>query len=182
LVFPTDKFKVTFKYGRFFDARKIGVDNLIGLAILKIDSDKYIGPQLGSSKELQNGAWITVIGNSYGIPSTVNFGNFENLTEDGLMRLSINASTGASGGAVLNIDGEIIGVLIARDADFQNDARTSNSAQNVSNSPPYSNNLLSSLGASGGQCYAVFIEMVKEIIDQLIQNDTVNHGYPGVSS
>jgi serine protease Do len=181
-VYSAEKIEVTFKNGKSFSAKKIGIDNLTGLAILKINAGKFAGPKPDRPSKLNEGAWIVVVGNSYGIPATVSFGNYESQTEEGFFRLLVNASPGSSGAAVLDIDGNIIGVLVARESENQVVNTGSNPANYASNQGPYPIKLLNSLGTPGGRCFAVPIEMAKEIAHQIIRDGKVSRGYLGIST
>jgi serine protease Do len=177
-VYEAKDFEVTFKNGVSYPAAKIGVDYFSGLAVLKISGKSFTIPKQGKASDLNKGAWIAVVGNSYGMPATVNFGNYDSYTEEGLLQLSVNASPGASGGAVLNTDGEIVGVLVARRVD----ARPHIAGQNV---PPAANfptdsETLDIPGTPSGKCYAVPMETVRDIANQIIKDGRVRRGFLGI--
>ena len=115
--YDVGKHSVTFNNGDSYPAEKIGVDHQSGLAVLKILGDGFKKPSWGKSEKLKSGAWIMVLGNSYGTPATVNFGVYEGRSDENFLKLAVGVSPGGSGGAVLNTDGEIVGVLIARETE-----------------------------------------------------------------
>jgi serine protease Do len=177
--YGADEFEITFKNGAEYPAEKIGVDHQTGLAVLKIDHDDLRPPEWGSTPELRDGAWMMVVGNSYGIPATVNFGTFSGRTDEGFLQLSVDVSPGASGGAVLSTDGDIVGILIAREAD----------PGNATYGPTHDKLLRSYAGPeffelmrkSGDKAIAVPIEMVVDVVDQLIETGEVKRGFLGIS-
>jgi serine protease Do len=179
-VYEAAKFSVIFKNGRTIEATKVGVDYRSGLAILKITNGKYAVPEWGRTDKLGKGAWITVVGNSYGVPATVNFGYFSGLTNDGLLGLAVNASPGSSGGAVLNIDGQVVGVLVAREAGTLGSVDSAALARAAD--APYSMQLLNGLGNPGGLCYAVPIDVAMNISTQIVKFGKVHRGFIGVRS
>jgi S1-C subfamily serine protease len=181
-VYAAEKIEVTFKNGKSYPARKIGVDNLTGLAILKINAGKFAGPKPDRPHKLSGGAWIVVVGNSFGVPATVNFGNYECQTEEGFLRLLVNASPGSSGAAIIDIDGNLIGILVAMESEYPAANAGSNSVNYTSNQGPYPIKLLNGLGTPVGRCLAVPIEMAKGIACQIIRNGKVSRGYLGIST
>lgn len=177
--YGADEFEITFKNGAEYPAEKIGVDHQTGLAVLKIDCDDLKPPEWGSTPKLRGGAWIMVVGNSYGIPATVNFGTFSGRTDEGFLQLSVDVSPGASGGAVLSTDGDVVGILIAREAD----------PGQAIYGPAHDELLRSYAGPeffelmrkSGDKAIAVPIEMVVNVVDQLIETGEVERGFLGIS-
>lgn len=179
-VYNADEFEVTFKDGAAFSAEKIGIDHQTGLAVLKIESDDLKPPKWVSSPELRDGAWIMVVGNSYGIPATVNIGTFSERTDEGFLQLNVDVRPGASGGAVLNTDGKIAGILIAREADsrflIKGLARDEFLRSYSGNS-----RFLDLMRKSEDKAIAIPIDMVADVADQLIEAGEVRRGFLGIS-
>lgn len=169
-------FMVIFKNGKSFAASKVGCDFQSGLAVLKINTPKYPTPKWGKPAELENNGWIIVIGNSYSIPSTVNFGNYIGLTDDGLMRLSVNVNPGSSGAAVLDTEGGIVGILIAREA-YGRTSKASLAGNPVRSDKNRSND--DSNHAMTG--YAIPIDLACKIVNQIINTGHVTRGFLGVN-
>ena len=109
-----DEISVTFKNGDSYPAELVGIDRLSGIALLKIDPVDRQTPKFGDPYKLKKGAWIIVIGNSYEIAGSVNFGVYSGITDEGMLQISVQAGPGSSGGAVFNTNGEIIGILVAQ--------------------------------------------------------------------
>ena len=109
-----DHFKVTFANGESYEAEPVGVDHETGLAVLKIKGNRqFESPPWGTASSLKEGDWVLFVGNSYDNPSSVNIGTFSGIDDDGLLELGLNVKPGSSGGAVLNTDGKVIGILVA---------------------------------------------------------------------
>ncbi len=178
-VYGAGEFEITFKDGTSFIAEKIGIDHQTGLAVLKIDSDALNPPKWESTPELRNGAWIVVVGNSYGIPATVNIGTFSKRTDEGFLQLSVDVRPGASGGAVLNTEGKIVGILVAREADSRKTIQSSASDQFLQSYA--GSQLFDLMRKSGNSAIAIPIEMVSDVVDQLIETGEVKRGFLGIS-
>lgn len=106
--------------GRAFPARIIGKDYLTDLAVLKIDAEDLSVVRFGDSSALRVGEWVLSIGNSLGFEYTVSAGivsaKGRYLLEDGVRPYSNMIQTdapinlGNSGGPLVNMRGEVIGV------------------------------------------------------------------------
>ncbi len=107
-------FKVTLSNRKEYKAKLVGMDIQTNLAILKVDARGLIKARFGNSDRTKEGSWVTVVGNSYGLPTAVSFGIVNGIREDGTIQMSVNVSPGNSGGPVLNIKGEVIGLVSAK--------------------------------------------------------------------
>lgn len=174
--FTADNFEVTFKSGESYNADRVGVDHETGLAVLKIKSDKkFKTPKFGKDSQIKQGDWILVVGNSYDKPATVNVGTFDGIDEDGLYNLAINISPGSSGGAVMNTDGEIIAVIVAKENFFG--GLNSNTHKKVFKDYFVFN----SADWSVDNALAVPYDKVKDIAEQLIEYGEIKRGFLGIS-
>jgi serine protease DegQ len=179
-VYDADHFEVRFKNGESYPAEKIGVDRQTGLAVLKIDVGDLKEPRWGEASGLKDGAWILVVGNSYGIPATVNFGILSGRTDEGFLELGVDVSPGSSGGAVLDTDGRVVGVVIAVETDLESFA--DDSVRNAYLQSMYSAKRFPGLSRkSENKAIAVPAEQVKDIADQLIKYGEVKRGFLGIS-
>jgi len=172
-------FNVTFKDGRSFPALKMGADNYTGLAVLKILGPQPIIPNWREAKSLSDGDWVILIGNSFDRPSTISFGSFHSGTEEGFLVLSMNADPGSSGGAILNIDGDIVGVLVAREID--KGQAGSYSSFSMASSAQTGIAFFDQMGGNRTS-YAVPFETARRIADQLVQHGKISRGYLGIST
>jgi serine protease Do len=158
-----DKITVTLSDNQQVDAELVGTDPQSDVALIKINVS---GPlptiPLGDSEALEVGEWVIAIGNPFGLSQTVTVGV---VSAKGRSRVGINEyenfiqtdaaiNPGNSGGPLLNIHGEVVGI---------------NSA------------LYSRTGGYMGIGFAIPINMVKSIEDQLQKHGKVTRGWLGVA-
>lgn len=114
-----DTITVTLKNGETFDAKVMGSNPEIDLAVVKIDTKKPLPyAELGDSDSLQIGEWVVAIGNPFGFQETVTAGiisalnrSLENPKEHGsLIQTDAAINPGNSGGPLVNLDGKVIGI------------------------------------------------------------------------
>lgn len=160
-----DTFQVEFEDGRIYEATLIGSDDLTDLAVLQIDASGLTPVEFGSSESLRVGDPALAIGNplgqeggasvSVGIISafnrTVEFGDETFLS--GMIQTDAAINSGSSGGALLDAEGNLIGIT---------------SAIGVSQAGPE------------GIGYAIPIEMVNRITAEIIETGDVVHPFLGV--
>ena len=104
------------------DVRVVGYDVFTDLAVLKIGTDRLIAAQWGDSDKLEVGDWVLAVGNPYGLDRTVTFGILSAKDRRGLkegspyqvfLQSDAAVNPGNSGGPLLNIRGEVIGINTA---------------------------------------------------------------------
>ncbi len=126
VIFPDDK---------KFDAKVLAKDTLLDIAFLKIDATGLTPLSLGSSTDLKVGQSVIAIGNALGrFSNTVSTGIVSGLSRDiiaggingsetealnNVIQTDASINLGNSGGPLLDIDGNVIGVNVAV-ADAQN--------------------------------------------------------------
>ena len=154
-----------------FDAKLVGVDRNTDIAVLKIDAkEKLTVLPLANSEEVQVGQFAIAIGNPFRLNHTVTTGIVSGkgrsfLPDRGIIRyqdfIQTDAwiNTGNSGGPLLNIHGEVIGInSLIRRAD---------------NSP--------ATGAvRAGAGFAISSNLVEKIGTQLIANGRIIRGFLGI--
>ena len=106
-----------------YQARKVAVDRVIDLAVLKIDADKDLPTvTLGRSSDLMIGETILAIGNPFGYNHTLTDGIVSAIHEDlvmddgrtvNMIQISAPINPGNSGGPLININGELVGINTA---------------------------------------------------------------------
>ncbi|MHC4102716.1 MAG: trypsin-like peptidase domain-containing protein [Planctomycetota bacterium] len=121
---------VTFADGREFDAQVIASDREHDVAILKIDAGELKPLALGRSSDLMTGETVIAIGNPLVYEHTVTAGVVSAVNRDllfskehvlrGLIQTDASINLGNSGGPLLNVLGELIGVNTAVRGDAQN--------------------------------------------------------------
>ena len=104
-----------------YEAKVIGKDPYMDLAVLKIESkEKFIPVSFGNSDKARVGDWVIAIGNPFGFGGTVTSGIISSRNRDiGLTRyddfIQTDASInqGNSGGPLFNLEGKVIGINTA---------------------------------------------------------------------
>ena len=102
-----------------YEAKIIGTDSETDLAVIKIDQTDLTSATLGDSSTVQVGEWCMAIGNPLGMQSSVTTGtisalNREVTDSDGktykVIQTDAAINSGNSGGALVNSNGEVIGI------------------------------------------------------------------------
>lgn len=120
-------------YDEPFVAKKLGESYELDLAALKIEGDKpFPALNIGDANELDVGDWVVAIGNPYGFDHTVTVGVLSakerpisipdtNGTREyqHLLQTDASINPGNSGGPLLNLNGEVIGINTAVNAQAQ---------------------------------------------------------------
>ena len=154
---------VSLQDGREVPARQVGADPETDLAILKIELDDLNPIPVGHSDSLRVGDVVLAIGNPFGVGQTVTMGI---VSATGRDRLGINTfenfiqtdaavNPGNSGGALINAQGQLVGI---------------NSA------------IFSKSGGYDGISFAIPVDLVRNVLDQIIQHGGVVRGWLGVEA
>ena len=145
--------------GRTFKATVLGKDKELDIALIKINAAHLPFAKLGNSEALRVGEWVVAIGNPLGLEHTVTQGIISakgrQLNGPGLesfLQTDAAINRGNSGGPLLNLRGEVIGINTAIRPDGQN------------------------IG------FAVPVDMVSRILKDLRSGKPVSRGYLGVES
>ncbi len=152
---------VTLNDGTEYDARIVGSDSSSDLAVLKVEASGLPVAEFGDSDELQIGELVVAIGNPLGYENTVTDGIVSGLNRqltnytDTMTLIQTNAAinSGNSGGALVNSKGEVVGI---------------NSAKLVASN-------------AEGMGFALSINEVKPILEELISKGHVSRPYLGVT-
>ena len=110
--------KVRLSDDREFDAKVIGTDEQTDLALLKIDAKRpAASSQLGDSDAVRVGEDVIAVGNPFGLGGTVTRGIVSAMARDinagpyvDFIQTDAAINRGNSGGPLLNLEGEVIGV------------------------------------------------------------------------
>lgn len=119
-----NRIRVTTQNNHWYYARLIGRDAQTDLAVLRVEADHLPTVEMGDSDHLQVGEWAVAVGNPLGLGSTITVGvvsalNRRNLqieegrTLDGAIQTDAAINRGNSGGALANINGQLIGINTA---------------------------------------------------------------------
>jgi Do/DeqQ family serine protease len=153
---------ITLLDNRTFSAKVIGSDEGADVAVLQAKQPNLIAMALGDSTRLEVGDYVVAIGNPFGLQHTVTAGIVSALGRTGInpdgyedfIQTDASINPGNSGGALVNLRGELVGI---------------NSA------------ILSRTGGNIGIGFAIPVNMVKGVMDQLIKYGQVKRGVLGVN-
>lgn len=119
-----DKYEVTLNDRREYEAKLIGTDPFTDLALLKIEADDIPFIIFGNSDSLRVGEWVLAVGNPFNLESTVTAGivsakgrNIDILegeySIESFIQTDAAVNPGNSGGALVNTNGELVGINTA---------------------------------------------------------------------
>ncbi|MDF2549415.1 MAG: htrA [Chlamydiales bacterium] len=162
VVRDAESIQVVMNNGKEYEARMIGQDANTDLAVIKIEGQNYPYLPLGDSDALDVGDWVAAIGTPLNLQATVTAGivsakgrNNLRLAElEDFIQTDAAINQGNSGGPLLNMGGEVIGINTA---------------------------IATNTGGYMGIGFAIPSNMANHVMDQLIQGGTVSRGYLGVS-
>ncbi|UXE65118.1 MAG: trypsin-like peptidase domain-containing protein [Chryseotalea sp. WA131a] len=150
---------------RFF-AKVIGRDPSTDLALIKVKAKNLPFVKYGNSDNVTMGEWVLAIGNPFDLNSTVTAGivsararnigilrDKNNLQIESFIQTDAAVNPGNSGGALVNLEGELIGI---------------NSA------------IATATGSYSGYSFAIPVSLVKKIMDDLLEYGEVQRGLLGV--
>ena len=162
-----EEIRVQLADGRVATPRIVGSDPESELALLRIDMPDLPSIALGRSDGLQVGEVVLAIGNSLGLSQTVTMGIVSatgrgqlGITEfEDFIQTDAAINVGNSGGALVNSRGELVGINTA----------TISAAPRDSTMPE-------------GIGFAIPVNLVRGVMEQLIANGRVIRGYLGVDT
>lgn len=163
-----EKLEVALNDNRTFNATVIGADPVTDLALIKIDAEGLHVIPVGDSESLKVGEWVLAVGNPFGFTSTVTTGivsakarNISSLTHSGrgggiesYIQTDAAVNPGNSGGALVNLAGELVGINTA---------------------------IYSQTGNFAGYSFAIPTSIVKKVIADIKQYGTVQRAFLGVA-
>jgi serine protease Do len=110
-----DEVLVTMSDKREFKAKIIGSDRRTDVAVVKIDSKNLPTITLGGGSKVRVGEWVIAIGSPFGLENTVTAGIVSAIARDTgdylpLIQTDVAVNPGNSGGPLINMRGEVIGI------------------------------------------------------------------------
>ena len=152
---------ITLLDDRTFTAKVIGSDEGADIAVLQAKQPNLTAMALGDSNRLEVGDYVVAMGNPFGLQHTVTAGIVSALGRTGInpegyedfIQTDASINPGNSGGALVNLRGELVGVNAA---------------------------ILSGSGGNIGIGFAIPVNLVKSVMDQLIKFGQVKRGILGV--
>jgi serine protease Do len=156
--------KVVLNDKRSFNAKIVGVDYQTDLAVLRIDATDLSFLQFGNSDNLKIGEWVIAGGNPFNLNSTITAGIVSakarnlNLLQrpyavESFIQTDAVVNPGNSGGALVNVAGELIGINTA---------------------------IATQTGAYEGYAFAIPSNLVKKIVDDIIKFGKAQRGLLGI--
>jgi serine protease Do len=123
-----NKIKVTLNDKRVLDGTVVGTDGFSDIAVVKIDAKDLPVANMGSSNQVRPGEFAIAIGSPLGFDHTVTFGIISAVGRTitdingniNFIQSDVAINPGNSGGPLLNLNGEVIGVNTAIQANAQN--------------------------------------------------------------
>lgn len=162
-----DKIEVTLDDKRTFVAELIGTDPTTDLAVLKVSEKNLPFVNFGNSDNVKIGEWVLAVGNPFNLTSTVTAGivsakarnihilqDRDNLAIESFIQTDAAVNPGNSGGALVNLKGELIGINTA---------------------------IATPTGTYAGYSFAVPASLVNKVVNDLKDFGTVQRALLGIS-
>ncbi|MEJ2641956.1 MAG: trypsin-like peptidase domain-containing protein [Desulfosarcinaceae bacterium] len=159
VIADADQIEVVLKDGRVYPATVVGRDAFTDLALLKIDPDEDLpAVPLGDSDQLTVGQWVLAIGSPFGLAQSVTVGIVSAKGRvigsgpyDDFIQTDAAINPGNSGGPLVDLGGSLVGI----------------------------NTAIVSTGHGIG--FAIPVNLVKEVLDQLRTKGRVTRGWFGIA-
>ncbi len=155
-----DEIIVRFSDRTELEAKVLGSDQRSDIALLKVEATGLKTVELGDSTDMEVGEWVLAIGSPFGFDYSATAGIVSalgrNLPSDNyvpFIQTDVAINPGNSGGPLFNLDGEVIGV----------------------NSQIYSRT-----GGFMGLSFAIPMDVVMEVVEQIKEQGYVDRGWLGV--
>jgi Do/DeqQ family serine protease len=167
-----DKVEVILYDKRTYRAKIIGKDKSTDIALLKIEENNLPYLLYGNSDQVKVGEWVLAVGNPFNLTSTVtagivsakarnvgilsagNFDTPDNFPIESFIQTDAAVNPGNSGGALVNTQGQLIGINTA---------------------------IASNTGSYTGYSFAIPINLAKKVVNDLIEFGKVQRAFLGVS-
>ncbi|PKP35089.1 MAG: deoxyribonuclease HsdR [Bacteroidetes bacterium HGW-Bacteroidetes-17] len=160
-----DKIEVTLNDKRLYEAKLVGRDASTDLALIKIDTKDLPFLVYGNSDEVQIGEWVLAVGNPFNLTSTVTAGIISakarninilggSASIESFIQTDAAVNRGNSGGALVNTSGQLVGINAA---------------------------IASRSGSYEGYSFAIPVNIVKKVMDDLLNYGEIQRAYIGVS-
>jgi S1-C subfamily serine protease len=161
---PANQITVSLADGRIFRPAQVWADPESDVALLLLERDDLPTARLGNSDTVRVGQWVLAVGSPFGLNQTVTHGIIS-ARERGQVSLGSTIrikdflqtdaaiNPGSSGGPLVNLDGEVIGINTA---------------------------IASHSGHNSGVAFSIPINLVKRVMRQLLEKGSVARGYLGM--
>lgn len=165
-----DQVEITLNDKRKYTAKVVGTDPSTDLALLKVEEKSLPFISYGNSDQVRVGEWVLAVGNPFNLTSTVTAGIVSakgrniNIIEsnpdkgqnpiESFIQTDAAVNPGNSGGALVNTNGELVGINTA---------------------------IASQTGSYSGYSFAIPVNIVRKVMADLVEFGKVQRGYLGVS-
>ncbi|MBX2843970.1 MAG: trypsin-like peptidase domain-containing protein [Flammeovirgaceae bacterium] len=154
---------------RSYRAAVVGTDPTTDLALLKVKEENLPFVPYGDSDKVKTGQWVLAVGNPFDLTSTVTAGivsakarnigilrsrSIQNYNIEAFIQTDAAVNPGNSGGALVDLDGKLIGVNTA---------------------------IATNTGSFAGYSFAVPVTLVRKVMDDLLSYGEVQRALMGVS-
>ncbi len=155
-----DDIRVKLSDGRELRARRVGTDSETDLAVIKVEAQNLPFATLGDSSKLEQGEWVVALGSPFGLDQTMTAGIVSAIgrqlggTYDNYIQTDASISPGNSGGPLVNMNGEVVGINTL---------------------------IFTRSGGSEGIGFSIPSNLAKKVQEQLLTSGRVSRGYLGVN-
>ena len=161
---PADKITVHLADNRLFHPAQIWTDPESDVALLRLDVEDVPVAAIGDSDRTRTGQWVLAFGSPFGLNQTVTHGIISardrgqvslgsTIRIKDFLQTDAAINPGSSGGPLVNLDGEVVGINTA---------------------------IASYTNSNSGVAFSIPINLVKRVGKQLIEKGSVSRGYLGV--
>ncbi len=159
--------EVTLNNNKKYEAELIGTDPNTDLAVLKIKADNLQPITIGNSDDVRIGEWVLAVGNPFDLTSTVTAGivsaksrniniigsrKKDALPIESFIQTDAAVNPGNSGGALVNVRGELIGINTA---------------------------IASNTGSYAGYSFAIPVNLMRKVVGDIMEYGVVQRGFIG---
>lgn len=153
---------ITLNDNKIYKAKLIGTDEKTDIALLKIDADEILPyATFGDSDQAKVGEWVLAVGNPFNLTSTVTAGiisaksrDLSGINSQSFIQTDAAVNPGNSGGALVNIYGDLIGINTA---------------------------ITSQTGSYIGYSFAVPSNIARKVVEDIMEFGNVQTGILGVN-
>lgn len=146
---------------REYKARVIGTDPRTDIAVLKVDEPNLPAMSIGDSSKVRTGDFVLAVGDPFGVGQTVTMGIVSATGRGGFgiediedfIQTDAAVNPGNSGGALVNVHGELIGINTA---------------------------IISGSGGNQGIGFAIPVNLARSMVEQIVKTGGVARGWLGI--
>ncbi|NMH89469.1 trypsin-like peptidase domain-containing protein [Flavivirga algicola] len=159
----SQELSVTLNNNKTYEAKIIGSDPKTDIALLKIEADEELPVvTFGNSDEAKIGEWVLAVGNPFNLTSTVTAGiisaksrDLSGVSSQSFIQTDAAVNPGNSGGALVNTNGELIGINTA---------------------------ISSQTGSYIGYSFAVPSNIARKVVEDIMEYGNVQNGVLGIKA